>query len=216
VNKKRIAVLISGRGSNLQALAKAAAEPNYPAQIVTVISNRPEAPGLAWAKAQGLHTIAIDHKSFQSRENFEAALQQALDTADVELVVLAGFMRLMTPGFINRWRDRMINIHPSLLPSFKGLDTHARALAADVKLAGCTVHFVRYETDTGPIIAQAAVPVLSNDTPTALAERVLQAEHRLYPAALRLVASNLVMVNDEKAVILQETNKLDSFSSLGV
>lgn len=216
MNKKRIAVLISGRGSNLQALAKAAAEPDYPAQIVTVISNRPEAPGLAWAKAQGLHTIAIDHKSFQSRENFEAALQQALDTADVELVVLAGFMRLMTPGFINRWRDRMINIHPSLLPSFKGLDTHARALAADVKLAGCTVHFVRYETDTGPIIAQAAVPVLSNDTPTALAERVLQAEHRLYPAALRLVASNLVMVNDEKAVILQETNKLDSFSSLGV
>lgn len=216
MNKKRIAVLISGRGSNLQALAKAAAEPNYPAQIVTVISNRPEAPGLAWAKAQGLHTIAIDHKSFQSRENFEAALQQALDTADVELVVLAGFMRLMTPGFINRWRDRMINIHPSLLPSFKGLDTHARALAADVKLAGCTVHFVRYETDTGPIIAQAAVPVLSNDTPTALAERVLQAEHRLYPAALRLVALNLVMVNDEKAVILQETNKLDSFSSLGV
>lgn len=216
MNKKRIAVLISGRGSNLQALAKAASAPDYPAQIVTVISNRPEAPGLAWAKAQGLHTTAIDHKSFQSRENFEAALQQALNAAGVELVVLAGFMRLMTPGFINRWRDRMINIHPSLLPSFKGLDTHARALAADVKLAGCTVHFVRYETDTGPIIAQAAVPVLSNDTPTALAERVLQAEHRLYPAALRLVALNLVMVNDEKAVILQETNKLDSFSSLGV
>ena len=158
--KKRTAILISGRGSNMQALAAAARAADYPAEIVLVISNRPDAAGLQWAKANGLATLVIDHKAHASRAAFEGALQQALDAANVELIALAGFMRLMTPDFVEHWRDRMINIHPSLLPSFRGLHTHERALEAGVRIAGCTVHFVRTETDTGPIIAQAAVPVL--------------------------------------------------------
>ena len=201
--KKRTAILISGRGSNMQALAAAARAADYPAEIVLVISNRPDAAGLQWAKANGLATLVIDHKAHASRAAFEGALQQALDAAKVELIALAGFMRLMTPDFVEHWRDRMINIHPSLLPSFKGLHTHERALEAGVRIAGCTVHFVRTETDTGPIIAQAAVPVLGSDTATTLAARVLEAEHRIYPIALMLVASGQRSIAKGKRLLSQ-------------
>jgi phosphoribosylglycinamide formyltransferase-1 len=187
--RRRVAILISGRGSNMAALIEAAADPAYPAEIVLVISNRPDAGGLALAAAAGVPTEVIDHTPFASREDFEAALCRRLDVARIELICLAGFMRLLSESFVNRWRDRLINVHPSLLPAFQGLDTHARALAAGVKLHGCTVHFVRATVDEGPIIAQAAVAVLSGDTPATLAARVLAAEHQLYPKALALVAS---------------------------
>ena len=206
--KTRTAILISGRGSNMQALIEAAGASDYPAEIVLVTSNRPDAPGLAWAKERGLKTFAINHKEYATREAFEASLQEALEDAGTELVALAGFMRLMTPGFVERWRDRMINIHPSLLPSFKGLHTHERALAAGLRITGCTVHFVRTEMDAGPIIAQAAVAVLNGDTPDALAARVLEAEHGLYPLALSLVASGRVRCDGEK-IIMDQDVKLD-------
>jgi len=204
--KVRTAILISGRGSNMQSLVEAAQADDYPAEIVLIASNRPDAAGLEWAKARGLPTLAIDHKKYKTRDAFEAALQDALAAAGTELVALAGFMRLMTSDFVEHWRDRMINIHPSLLPSFKGLHTHERALAAGVKIAGCTVHFVRTEMDEGPIIGQAAVPVLSGDDPATLAARVLAAEHRLYPASLKLVASGLARVEGEKVITLHESN----------
>jgi phosphoribosylglycinamide formyltransferase-1 len=204
LRKTRTAILVSGRGSNMQALVEAARAADYPAEIVLVASNRPDAAGLEWAEAQGLPTASIDHTHHATRESFEASLQQALESAGADLIALAGFMRLMTPAFVERWRNRMINIHPSLLPSFKGLHTHERALAAGVRITGCTVHCVRAEMDEGPIIAQAAVPVLCGDTPAALAERVLAAEHRLYPAALRLVAAGLVRCEGEKAVLSQD------------
>lgn len=206
LRKTRTAILISGRGSNMQALVDAARADDYPAEIVLVVSNRPDAPGLEWANARGLPTLAIDHKRYATRDAFEDALQKALEVAGTELVALAGFMRLMTPAFVEQWRDRMINIHPSLLPSFKGLHTHERALAAGVKITGCTVHFVRAEMDEGPIIAQAAVPVLSGDDPVTLAARVLAAEHRLYPSALKLVASGRIRRDGEKIVISQDIN----------
>ncbi|MCC7253388.1 phosphoribosylglycinamide formyltransferase [Hyphomicrobium sp.] len=186
--KKRVAVLISGRGSNMQALVEAARAPDYPAEIALVVSNRPEAPGLAWAKAQGLATLALNHKLYESREHFEGQLQSVLELSRIDLVALAGFLRLMTAPFVERWQGRMINIHPSLLPAFKGLHTHEQALAAGVRISGCTVHFVTPEMDGGPIIAQAAVPVLPDDTPETLADRVLAAEHKLYPTALARVA----------------------------
>jgi phosphoribosylglycinamide formyltransferase-1 len=204
--KVRTAILISGRGSNMQSLVEAAQADDYPAEIVLIASNRPDAAGLEWANARGLPTLAIDHKKYKTRDAFEAALQDALAAAGTELVALAGFMRLMTSDFVEHWRDRMINIHPSLLPSFKGLHTHERALAAGVKIAGCTVHFVRTEMDEGPIIGQAAVPVLSGDDPATLAARVLAAEHRLYPASLKLVASGLARVEGEKVITLHESN----------
>jgi len=206
--KKRTAILISGRGSNMQSLVNAARAADYPAEIVLVASNRPDAPGLAWAEANGVPTLAIDHTSHATREAFEDSLQEALDAVGAELVALAGFMRLMTPAFVERWRDRMINIHPSLLPSFKGLHTHEQALAAGVKITGCTVHLVRAEMDTGPIIAQAAVPVLSGDTPDTLSGRVLEAEHKLYPSALKLVASGRARCEGEKITISQDVMAL--------
>lgn len=195
--KMRVGILISGRGSNMMSLIEAAQAPDYPAEIVTVISNRPNAGGLAKAREAGIPTVAIDHKDFATRMAFEAKLHQALLDAGVELICNAGFMRMLTGGFVDRWRNRQLNIHPSLLPSFPGLDTHARALREGVRIHGCTVHFVRLEMDTGPIVAQAAVAVLPGDTPDALAARVLEAEHRLYPHALRLVASGAVRVRDE-------------------
>lgn len=201
--KKRIGILISGRGSNMLSLIAAAREAGYPAEIVCVLSNRPEAEGLARASAAGIATRAIDHKAFDTREAFEDELDAALRTAGVDIVACAGFMRKMTAGFVERWRDRMLNIHPSLLPAFRGLDTHARALEAGVKLAGCTVHVVRPELDAGPIIAQAAVPVLPDDTPDALAARVLEAEHLLYPHALSLFASGRAAIEGERVRIAQ-------------
>ncbi|MFT3732267.1 MAG: phosphoribosylglycinamide formyltransferase [Hyphomicrobium sp.] len=202
--KKRTAILISGRGSNMRSLVEAARADDYPAEIVLVGSNRPNAAGVAWAVEHGLSTVVIDHKSYGSRADFERALQSALDSHGVELIALAGFMRLMTPEFVEHWRDRMINIHPSLLPSFKGLNTHEQAIAAGVKIAGCTVHYVRPEMDAGPIIAQAAVPVLSRDTADTLAARILKVEHRVYPAALRLVAAGKAACVDEKVIISSE------------
>ena len=191
------AVLVSGRGSNLQALIDACAGPGFPAEIVTVISSQPGAPGLERARIAGLPAVVIDHRGFASRPEFEAALDEAIRAAGAELVCLAGFMRVLTEGFVRAWRDRLINIHPSLLPAFKGLNTHARAIQAGVRFAGCTVHFVRAEPDAGPIIVQAAVPVRAGDTPETLAERVLAAEHRIYRLALGLIAAGRVRVVDE-------------------
>lgn len=201
----KVAVLISGRGSNLQALIDAFGPQvaDSPVEIVLVLSNRPDAPGLERAAKAGLRTEIVDHKAFATREDFDVAMDHEIRAAGAEFVALAGFMRLLTEGFINAWRDRMINIHPALLPSFKGLDTHRRALEAGVRFHGATVHFVRHETDTGPIIAQAAVPVLPGDDEASLAARVLRAEHKLYPLALRLVAEGKVRVEGECAIVTE-------------
>ncbi len=189
MKKIRLAILISGRGSNMEALIKACAQPDYPAEIAVVISNRPDAPGLDKARAAGLKTAIVDHKQFQGRPAFEMALQEAiLSYAPVDLVCLAGFMRILTADFVNQWTERMINIHPSLLPDYKGLDTHARALADGRVEAGCTVHYVTPEMDDGPVIVQKRVPVLPGDTPETLAIRVLAEEHGAYVEAVRLAA----------------------------
>jgi len=188
--KRRVAVLLSGRGSNLAALARAARDPAYPAEIVLAVSNVPGAPGLALARGEGIRAVAIDHRPFgQDRAAHEAAIFEALAAAEAELVCLAGYMRRLTPWLVGRFAGRMLNIHPSLLPAFPGLDTHARALAAGVKLHGCTVHLVTDALDDGPILAQAAVPVIRGDTPDTLAARVLAQEHLIYPRALALLAS---------------------------
>ncbi|WP_043539260.1 phosphoribosylglycinamide formyltransferase [Salinarimonas rosea] len=182
------AILISGRGSNMVALLAAARDPDYPARIVLVLSNRPDAGGLSLAREAGIPTAVVDHAAYPDRESFDAALDARLREAGVELVVLAGFMRILTEGFVRAWEGRMINIHPSLLPAFRGTRTHERALAAGVAEHGCTVHHVVPELDAGPTIAQARVPVLPGDTPETLAERVLAEEHTLYPRALADVA----------------------------
>jgi phosphoribosylglycinamide formyltransferase 1 len=195
--KKRVGILISGRGSNMMSLVTAAKAADYPAEIVVVISNRPEAPGLAWAKAHGIPAVAIDHKAFTSRTEFEEEMHEALIAHGAEMVACCGFLRLMTPDFVDVWRDRMMNIHPALLPSYKGLHTHERALADGVRIVGCTVHVVRAEMDAGPIIGQAAVAVVEGDIPATLAARVLAAEHVLYPHALALFASGKARVEGE-------------------
>jgi phosphoribosylglycinamide formyltransferase 1 len=187
--KLRVAVLISGGGTNLQALLDAAEVEDYPAEIVLVISNRPGAHGLERANKAGVPTKIIDHTAYDDRDSFDAALDSALDEANVGLVCLAGFMRLLNPTFVGKWRDRLINIHPSLLPSFKGIHTHQRALDSGVRFHGCTVHVVRPELDGGPIILQAIVPVHGDDDVDSLAARVLEQEHIVYPEALRLIAS---------------------------
>ena len=202
----KVGVLISGRGSNLKSLLDACATPGFPAEIVTVIANRPGAGGLDHARASGVAAQVIDHTAFEGKAAFEAAVTAALEAAGVELLCLAGFMRVVSAEFVRHWRDRMINIHPSLLPLFPGLDTHARALAAGVKLHGCSVHYVNEEVDGGPIIGQAAVPVLAGDDPDSLAARVLAAEHRLYPACLRLLAEGKVTLADGKARISADSD----------
>ena len=199
--KRPVAVLISGRGSNLQALIEAARDPAHAASIALVVSNEPSAAGLSRAVAADIATDVVSHRDFATRSDFETALTARLESAGAEIVCLAGFMRVLTGGFVQRWRDRLINIHPSLLPAFPGLDTHARALEAGVKVHGCTVHFVRSKVDAGPIIGQAAVPVLPEDTEASLAERVLAAEHRLYPRCLDLVAAGQVDVTGETATV---------------
>ena len=187
---KRVEILISGRGSNMAALVDAAKAENFPAEIAVVISNKGDAAGLEKAKAAGISTLVIDSKSFgKDRAAFEEKLQAALDENHIELICLAGFMRLFTAEFVQRWHGRMLNIHPSLLPSFPGLDPHGQALRAGVKISGATVHFVIPETDAGPIVMQGAVAVLDDDTAETLAARVLDIEHRIYPDALRLVAT---------------------------
>ena len=185
----------------MQAIARAAQTADYPAEIAVVLANDPQAGGLAWASEHGLDTAVVDHRPFKGdRLAFDAALQAELEARDIELIALAGFMRLLTAPFVEAWSGRMINIHPSLLPAFKGLDTHARTLAAGVRIAGCTVHFVVPEMDAGPIIAQAAVPVLPDDTEDALAARILTCEHAIYPAALGWVASGAVRLVEDRVI----------------
>ncbi len=197
----KIAVLISGRGSNLQALIDAMQTPGFPAQIVCVISNVAGVHGLDRAAAAHIPTHVVSHRDFKNRQEFEQVLDARIRESGAQLVCLAGFMRLLTPWFVERWLDRLVNIHPSLLPAFPGLDTHQKAIDYGVKFGGCTVHFVRSEMDHGPIIVQAAVPVLADDTEETLAARVLQAEHRAYPQAVRMIAEGRVNVHNEKAFI---------------
>ncbi|MXP62317.1 phosphoribosylglycinamide formyltransferase [Roseomonas sp. M0104] len=200
--RRRTAILISGRGSNMAALLAAATDPAYPAEIALVLSNRADAAGLARAVEAGIPTAVVASRGFgKDRAAFEAAMEAELAAHGVELIALAGFMRVLTEGFTRRWEGRMLNIHPSLLPAFPGLDTHARALAAGVRLHGCTVHLVTPGVDEGPIVAQAAVPVLATDAEEALARRVLAEEHRLYPTALAWLASGQLRLENGRAVL---------------
>ena len=202
----KVGVLISGRGSNLQALLDAAADPAFPAEIVLVVSNVPDVAGLERAKKAGVATATVNHRDYKSRVDFDNAVTETLENSDVEFVCLAGFMRLVTKEFVEHWHNRMINIHPALLPLFPGLDTHQRALDEGCKLHGCTVHFVRHEMDSGPIVGQAAVPVLPEDTESSLAARVLTAEHRLYPECLKLIAQKNITILDNK-LTFKETSQ---------
>ncbi len=200
---KRIVVLFSGQGSNLEALVKAQRAEGWPAQVVAAITNRPAAPGLALAASLGVPaTVALDHTTFPDRDAFDAALAQEIDRHAPDLVVLAGFMRILTPGFVRRYEGRMMNIHPSLLPAFTGLHTHRRAIADGCKVAGATVHFVSAELDHGPIVAQAVVPVLAADDEHALARRVLVQEHRLYPLAVRWFVTGRLALADGRVTQL--------------
>ena len=202
MSRLKLAVIISGRGSNLQALIDATAAPAFPAEIILVLSNRPGALGLERAAKAGIPTRVIDHKEFADRAAFDAEMTAAMEAAGTELVCLAGFMRLLSDEFVDHWRDKMINIHPSLLPAFKGLDVQERVLARGARFAGCTVHYVRKEMDTGPIIVQAVVPVHPDDTPDSLAARVLEREHDIYPLAVRLIAEGRVSIDEnDRAVI---------------
>ncbi len=199
--RKRVAILISGRGSNMGALIEAASSRNYPAEIALVVSNRAAAQGLELAKSKSIATVALDHLAYKSREEFEVELAKKLMAAKIEIICLAGFMRILTAGFVKQWEGRLLNIHPSLLPAFKGIDTHVRALDAGVKIHGCSVHFVVPELDSGPIVMQAAIPVLEGDDEEELAMRVLAAEHRIYPEALRLLAEGKLTIEGERVVV---------------
>lgn len=198
--RKRVGVLISGGGSNLQALIDAAADPAYPAEIVLVISNRADAFGLQRAAKAGIATRVIDHKDFRDRESFDRETDAALRDAGCEIVCLAGFLRILTPAFVEAWQGRMLNIHPSLLPSFKGLHVQRQALEAGVKIAGCTVHLVTPDLDDGPILEQAAVPVHDDDDEASLSARILEQEHRIYPVALAALASGRVRLDGRRAL----------------
>lgn len=200
--RKRVAILISGRGSNMAALIEAATAPDFPAEIALVLSNKAEASGLGIAAANGIKTAIVEHRAYgKDRVAFDGAMQAVLDENRIEIVCLAGFMRILSDGFVNHWFGRMINVHPALLPLFKGLDTHARALEAGVKLHGCTTHFVTPGMDEGPIIAQAAVPVLDGDTPDSLGARVLVEEHRIFPETLRLLAEGRLEIDNARVRI---------------
>ena len=200
--RKRVAVLISGRGSNLAALIAATKDAHYPAEIALVVSNRADAAGLARARADAIPTEIVDQAQYgKDREGFERALHAVLQQHRIDIVCLAGFMRVLSPWFVGQWRDRMLNIHPALLPAFKGLHTHERVLAAGVKTHGASVHFVVPELDAGPVLAQEAVPVLDGDTPQTLAARVLEAEHRIYPLALALLAAGRVRIVEGRCVV---------------
>tara|TARA_R110000824_G_scaffold155226_7_gene327854 strand:+ start:12647 stop:13264 length:618 start_codon:yes stop_codon:yes gene_type:complete len=201
----KVGVLISGRGSNLKSLIDACAAPDFPAEIVSVISNKADAGGLQFARDAGIATCVISHRDYDSREAFDREMDKALREAGVDFVCSAGFMRILSDEFVEAWRDRQLNIHPSLLPSFKGLNVYQRAIDAGCKISGCTVHFVRAAMDEGPIVAQAAVPILEGDTAEALSARILAEEHKLYPHALRLVAEGRVTIIDERCVIEGDT-----------
>jgi len=196
--RKRVAALISGRGSNMLSLMAAARQADYPAEIALVFSNKLDAPGLATAREAGIATAALSHRDHPTREDFERAMQAILEEHAIDLICLAGFMRLLTPWFVGMWEGRMLNIHPALLPSYRGLHTHERALEDGVKIHGATVHFVVPEMDAGPIIAQAAVPVVDGDTPETLGARVLRQEHVIYPLALKLVASGATRIDGNR------------------
>ncbi len=214
--KKRVAILISGRGTNMMALVAAARADHYPARIVAVISNRPQAAGVAWAESQAIPTSVIDHTTYETRAQFDADVHKTLLASGAELVVLAGYMRIMTAEFVRNWEGRMINIHPSLLPLFTGLHTHAKAIEAGMKIAGCTVHYVIPELDAGPIIAQAAVPVLPDDTPDSLAARILKVEHQLYPEALALVAGGDARLVDGRVALTAHQDETQTLISLAI
>ena len=209
MTRVRTAVLISGRGSNLMALLAASAATAYPAEIVLVVSNVESAAGLNHARTSGIATHVLPHEKFARREDFDAALNAVLEQANIQLICLAGFMRILSDGFVEKWKGRLINIHPSLLPSFKGIRVHERAIESGVRISGCTVHYVTPEMDSGPPIAQAAVPVHYGDTADTLAERVLAAEHRLYPAALKLVAEGRVQLEAGSAVFADYSSSGD-------
>jgi phosphoribosylglycinamide formyltransferase-1 len=199
--RRRVAILISGRGSNMSALIEAARTQDFPAEIAVVVSNKADAAGIAKARAAGIPVDVVESRPFgKDRAGFEKALQTVLDQRSVDLVCLAGFMRLFTPEFVQRWHGRMLNIHPSLLPAFPGLDPHGQALKAGVKISGATVHFVTPDTDAGPILIQGAVAVKDDDTAETLSERILAVEHRIYPAAVRLVADMRVRIDGERCV----------------
>lgn len=199
--KKRVAIFISGRGSNMDALVHAAKSEDFPAEIALVLSNKLEAKGLEHAAAEGIPTTVVSHKDYDGRASFDDALAQELAAHDIDLVCLAGFMRLLTPDFVNKWTGRMLNIHPSLLPSFKGLHTHQRAIDSGVKFTGCTVHLVVPEMDAGPIVIQAAVPIHTTDTEDSLGQRVLTEEHRIYPKALRWLAEDRLTITGDRVTI---------------
>ncbi len=199
-----LAIFISGRGSNMKALIDAAQDDDFPAQVVLVIADNPDAPGLAFAREKNIPVTVVDRSHFTDRDSFEHALHSAVSAYPVDLICLAGFMRLLSASFIALWPDRIVNIHPSLLPAYKGLDTHARALADGVSETGCSVHFVRPAMDAGPVILQRAVPVLAGDTEDLLADRVLAQEHIAYPQAVRLIAEGRVKIHDEAVEILSE------------
>jgi phosphoribosylglycinamide formyltransferase-1 len=213
--RQRVAILISGRGSNMVSLIEAARAPDFPAEIRLVLSNRPDAGGLARAADAGIETLAIDHKAHPDRESFDAAADAALRERGIDLVCLAGFMRVLTPGFVEAWAGRMINVHPSLLPLFRGIRTHERALEAGVLVHGCTVHFVVPELDAGPIVAQAAVPVVPGDTPDTLAARVLAQEHVLYPQALRMISAGEARLDGGRVVFRRGWDTAVSLRSPG-
>jgi phosphoribosylglycinamide formyltransferase-1 len=196
--RKRTAILISGRGSNMRALIEQARNPSYPAEIVLVLSNRPDAAGLTFAEENNIACAVADHRIYAGREEFERSMQVLLELHLIELICLAGFMRMLTPWFIGQWQGRLLNVHPALLPAYRGLRTHERALADGVKIHGCTVHFVVPAMDEGPIIAQAAVAVRDSDTPDTLAARVLAQEHAIYPAALACVAEGRLRVQGNR------------------
>jgi phosphoribosylglycinamide formyltransferase-1 len=197
----KLGVLISGRGSNLQALIASCADPCFPAEIVIVVSNKSDAKGLDHARAAGIATAVVEHGGYRNRESFDRAVHDVLVGEGAELVCLAGFMRLLSSWFVETWHDRIVNIHPSLLPSFKGIDAHAQAIAAGAKLSGCTVHIVRAEMDAGPILVQAAVPVLPGDDEDSLAARILTMEHKCYPLAVKLIAEGRVQIDGDTAII---------------
>nr|WP_094842656.1 phosphoribosylglycinamide formyltransferase [Bordetella genomosp. 11] len=207
--RRRLVILISGRGSNMQALVQACRRENWPADISAVIASRPDAAGLQWAREAGIPAASVYHRDFPGREAFDAALAEEIDRHRPDYVILAGFMRVLTPGFVSRYAGRLVNIHPSLLPAFPGLHTHGQALATGVQVHGCTVHFVTPLLDHGPIIAQACVPVLSGDTPESLAERVLGMEHQMFPAAVRwLVEGRVSLTADHRVQVEGEPSRL--------
>jgi len=211
--KLNLSVAISGRGSNLKALIEACADPGFPAKIGLVISNKASASGLRFANDAGIPNLIFDHKAYNNRADFDRNMTGAMEKSGTDLVCLAGFMRLLSDEFCDHWRDRLINIHPSLLPSFKGLDVQQAAIDAGVRFSGCTVHYVRKEMDTGPIIAQAAVPVLSDDTAASLAARILIEEHKLYPHAVRLIADGRVTIDNERAVISDHNGPINALQN---